>query len=111
MTPAQCAELMALGAGYDMRLTPPTSADATVRAKLWAEALSPLMSYEWAVRQIVSHYARTNDSITPAALNAAWKSQVKRNLDARSLEQARKTGVPPTTEYQAAREQLRKARA
>lgn len=74
MTPEQAAGVLAVAATFDPRLTPPSPADATLRAQAWAAALHPQMAPEWAQRAVVGHYAASREAIMPAHLNEAWRA-------------------------------------
>jgi hypothetical protein len=106
MTPEEAAKVLALSAALDPRLRPPSESDAMVRARAWSAALAEGMTFAWASKAAIAHYAESADSIMPAHLNAAWRAhrkQVAEQAHSRTaLEQV--AGVPMP---EPVREQLR----
>lgn len=96
MTPEEMFQVLSTAAAYDARLTPPTKADAMVRARAWAAAVPEAMPVDLAMETVVKHYSRTRDQIMPADLNEAYR--IRRDRDRAELEAAERAsgerGVP-----------------
>jgi hypothetical protein len=115
MTPDEAAALLSLGCKYDPRLTERTREDTILAARAWAAAVRHGVSHNFAVAVMVEHYAKPGaldlPRLAPSHLNAAYRRHIERGRDGEVLAAIAVTGVPPTPEYLAAREALRKARA
>lgn len=109
MNGQEAARILALASTYDFRLSPPSDSDALVRAEAWALSFACDLPVDFALQAVVDHYAETEKSITPSAINAAWKSH-KRKAGEERVRQEREAepdqpAVPMPPEV---REQLRK---
>lgn len=93
MTPEQAARVLAVAGAYDARLTPPSHADAMARAVAWAEALHSEMPPEWAVREVIRHYAEQTGVLMPAHLNTAWRLHRRAEAERKAARAA--IDVPP----------------
>lgn len=104
MNEQDAARVLALAATFDMRMSPPTEADAAVRAGAWALALVHNMPPEWALQAVIDHYARSDTSVTPSMLNALWREQQRRSSQERERQERYESvgeGVPMPAEVRA----------
>jgi hypothetical protein len=80
MTPDEVGSLLAIAAAFDLRLTPPSDADAMARAVAWSAALADDMDFYTARQFVIGHYASQDDLLTPAKLNRLWRlEETRRN--------------------------------
>lgn len=96
MTPEEAAKVLALSAALDPRLRPPSESDALVRSRAWSAALIGGMTFAWASKAVIAHYAESADGIMPAHLNAAWRTHRKQVAEREHSRMALETvtGVP-----------------
>ena len=95
MTSEEAAEVLALAATLDPRLSPSDPQTAITRARAWAAALKPKMTRDWAAKAVVNHYQQTTDYLMPAHLNQRWAAyERERWAEVESAQRATGRGVP-----------------
>lgn len=108
MREAEVAQVLALAATYDARLTPPTDADARVRAASWHLALAHDLPVDFAREVVINHYAQTDRTLTASVLNTAWRAERGRAEQRRAqMDRRERRGVPMPDEV---RERIRALR-
>lgn len=72
MNTHEAVQLLAIIGGFDARAIPTDEASLHLKAEAWARAFDQTMPYRFAAANVVSHYASSDEPITPATTNDAW---------------------------------------
>jgi hypothetical protein len=90
MNAPEAAEILAVAAGLDPRLRPPSPEDAKARAILWAQTLDTDMPPKAGKAMVGWHYRESTDSVMPAHLNRLWRQHRRSTADAERQELERR---------------------
>lgn len=66
---------ISLLANYDPKQVPADPQEREVKIAAWESLLDPAITFPWVRERLVAHYRASDEQVTPAMLNQAWRTE------------------------------------